>query len=56
MAYKRLGELLIDAGTINEEQLNRALELQKGSKDRLGTVLIDNEIISEDEFINRFGK
>ena len=52
MAYKRLGELLIDAGTINEEQLNRALELQKGSKDRLGTVLIDNEIISEDELID----
>ncbi len=52
MAYKRLGELLIDAGTINEEQLNRALELQKGTKDRLGTVLIDNEIISEDELID----
>ncbi len=27
--YRRLGELLIAAGTINEEQLNRALEIQK---------------------------
>ena len=32
--YRRLGELLIDAGTIDEEQLNRALEIQKESKDR----------------------
>ncbi len=49
--YRRLGELLIAAGTINEEQLNRALEIQKESKDRLGTVLIDNNIITEDQLI-----
>lgn len=49
--YRRLGELLIDAGTIDEEQLNRALEIQKESKDRLGTVLIENNIITEDQLI-----
>ncbi|MCR4675409.1 MAG: GspE/PulE family protein [Lachnospiraceae bacterium] len=49
--YRRLGELLIAAGTINEDQLNRALEIQKESKDRLGTVLIDNNIITEDQLI-----
>ena len=49
--YRRLGELLIAAGTINEEQLNRALEIQKESKDRLGTVLIENNIITEDQLI-----
>ncbi|MGN0466948.1 MAG: GspE/PulE family protein [Lachnospiraceae bacterium] len=51
MAYKRLGELLIAAGTITEEQLRRGLELQKGSKDRLGTVLISNGIITENQLI-----
>ena len=51
MAYKRLGELLIAAGTINQEELDRALELQKGSNHRLGTVLIENEIITETELI-----
>ncbi len=49
--YRRLGELLIAAGTINEEQLNRALEIQKETKDRLGTVLIENNIITEDQLI-----
>ena len=51
MAYKRLGELLLAAGTISEEELNRGLALQKGSKERLGTVLISNGIITEDELI-----
>ena len=51
MAYKRLGELLIDAGMITEEELERGIELQKGSKERLGTVLIQNNIISEAELI-----
>ncbi len=49
--YRRLGELLIAAGTISEEQLNRALEIQKETKDRLGTVLIENNIITEDQLI-----
>ena len=51
MAYMKLGELLIAAGTITQEELDRGLELQKGTKDRLGDVLIKNKIISEDEFI-----
>ena len=49
MAYMRLGELLIAAGTITQEELDRGLDLQKGTKDRLGDVLIKNQIISEDE-------
>lgn len=51
MVYRRLGELLIAAGTITEEELNRGLELQKGTKERLGTVLISNGIITENELI-----
>ena len=31
MAYMRLGDLLITAGAITPEQLDRALELQKSS-------------------------
>ncbi|MBQ4381250.1 MAG: Flp pilus assembly complex ATPase component TadA [Oscillospiraceae bacterium] len=51
MAYKRLGELLLAAGTITEQELERGLELQKGTKERLGTVLISNGILTEDELI-----
>ena len=51
MAYKRLGELLVAAGTITEQELERGLALQKGTKDRLGTVLIANNIITEEKLI-----
>ena len=51
MAYKRLGELLLAAGTLTEEELNRGLALQKGTRDRLGTVLISNGIITETQLI-----
>ncbi len=49
--YKRLGDLLTAAGVIQREELNRGLELQKGTKDRLGTVLIKNNINTEQELI-----
>lgn len=48
---QRLGDLLVGAGIITEEELQKGLELQKNSKDRLGKVLIDNGIISEQEMI-----
>ena len=51
MAYKRLGELLVAAGTITEEELERGLALQKETKERLGTVLISNNIITEEKLI-----
>ncbi len=51
MAYMRLGELLIAAGTINQEQLNEALSIQKKTGGRLGDVFIDNAIISENQLI-----
>jgi type IV pilus assembly protein PilB len=46
----RLGEVLIDSGCITEEDLNKALGLQKASPERkrLGEVLIESGIISED--------
>ena len=49
--YRRLGELLLAAGTITQEELDRGLELQKTQKGRLGEVLIANGIITEDQLI-----
>ena len=51
MAYMRLGDLLISAGVITEEELEQGLALQKTSKERLGTVLIKNNIITENQLI-----
>ncbi len=52
MAYKRLGEILTDAGVISEEQLGKALALGKEQEKRLGEVLIDNKIITERQLID----
>ena len=51
ITYKRLGDLLLHIGLISQEQLDRALELQKGSKKRLGSVLIENGFITEQQLI-----
>ena len=51
MAYMRLGDLLVSSGTITEQQLTEALELQKQSRERLGDVLIHSGIISEQQLI-----
>ena len=46
---KRLGEMLIEAGLINEQQLKEALRLQIGGSRRLGYLLIKLGFINEHE-------
>ena len=48
---RRLGELLIAAGAITDAELQRGIELQKGSNKRLGTILQEEGIITEAELI-----
>ena len=43
----RLGEILVQAGAITEDDLHRALEVQKTNKGRLGVVLVDLDIVTE---------
>ena len=49
-AKKRLGDMLIEAGIITEEQLQKALEEQKSRGTRLGETLMALNIISEEAF------
>lgn len=44
----RLGDVLINGGVITQEQLEKALNLQKGSGKKLGEVLVDEGIITEE--------
>ena len=39
--YLRLGEILIDRGKIEAEDLERALELQQERGDKIGKILVD---------------
>ena len=47
MAYMRLGDLLVSSGVITNEQLEKALEMQNETKERLGDVLIRADFITE---------
>lgn len=51
MKNKRLGEMLVDAGVLSEEQVRQAIELQKGTGKRLGTVLLEHHFINETQLI-----
>jgi type IV pilus assembly protein PilB len=46
---KRIGEILIEAGMINSEQLYTALDIQKESGGRLGSILVRMGVITEQE-------
>jgi type IV pilus assembly protein PilB len=48
---KRLGEILIDKGLINSEQLKYALEEQKRTKEFLGAILLKNSQIKEKDLL-----
>lgn len=56
MVAKKLGELLLQEGLIEAEQLNRALEEQRHGGERVGAVLIKMGYLSEEvlvEFLSR---
>ena len=52
MKYIRLGDLLVQSGTITRAQLEEALALQSGSGKRLGTVLQEQGFITEKQLID----
>ena len=52
MAYKRLGEILVAAGEIDEESLQKYLEQGKREGKRLGEVLVSNGILTERQIID----
>lgn len=50
----RLGEMLIRAGKLTEEQLNKALEMQKQTGEKLGQILLSLGFIKDENVINEF--
>ena len=45
----RIGDVLLETGIITEEQLQTALQLQKGTGRKLGETLVDEGFVSEDQ-------
>ena len=53
---KHLGDILVEAELISRKTLERALERQKGEKKRLGTVLEEMGVITEEELAEALAK
>jgi type IV pilus assembly protein PilB len=51
MARKRLGEMLMDSGLLNEESLRTALAEQRRWGGTLGKTLVELKLINEDELV-----
>jgi len=49
--FQKIGEILIHLGKLSDSQLQEALVEQKNTKEKLGLVLINNDIISEDDLV-----
>ncbi len=47
----KLGELLLYAGKISKEQLNKALEDQKTTKMKLGEIIVNKGWLNLDEIV-----
>jgi type IV pilus assembly protein PilB len=53
---KKIGELLVHEGVVSTEQLNRALEEQRHSGERIGAALVKLGIIDEDTLLEFIAK
>lgn len=53
---KHLGDLLVEADIISRKTLERALERQKSEKKRLGVVLEEMGVITEEELVDALSK
>ena len=49
--FQKIGDILVHEGKISESQLNAALAEQKVRKEKLGIVLLDQGIITEDDLV-----
>ncbi len=48
---KRIENLLLEEGKITRSQLQRALDIQKNSRKKLGTILIEKNIVKEEDIL-----
>ncbi len=53
---KRLGEVLVESGLLTEEQVQKALSIQKKKRQKLGTVLIHEGFVTKEQITEALSK
>ena len=49
--FQRIGEILVHINKLSDSQLQEALVEQKNTKEKLGFILINNGVITEDDLV-----
>lgn len=55
MAHLKLGEILLQQGLLNEEQLREAIQVQKRDSGRIGEILIKLGFLTEEDIVAALG-
>lgn len=48
---KTLGQILVESEALSEEQLAKALEQQRETREKIGEILVESEMVSEEEML-----
>jgi len=56
LRHRLLGEILTSHGAVSEEQLQSAVQAQSETGEKLGRILVDREIISEQQLLETMAK
>ena len=56
MAVRRLGQILVDLGSINDDQLEMLIEEQSQSAGLIGRIAVNMGLVSDDELIDALGE
>ena len=54
--FQKVGDILVYQKVITEDELKKALSVQKTSKEKLGQVLIDQKIITESQLVEAYSQ
>lgn len=55
MAHLKLGEILLQQGLINEDQLRESIQIQKRESGRIGEILIKQGFLTEEDIVAALG-
>src|SRR3990167_7934536 len=53
---EKIGELLMKSGLLSDEQLAKALQVQRGTRKRLGEVLVELGLVTEADIASALSK
>ncbi len=56
MAVRRLGQILVDLGSINDDQLEMLVEEQSQSSGLIGRIAVNMGLVSDDELVEALGE